>query len=144
MNIRHLKVQKHIHFNHLTSQIFLYQCSKPGIEREQAFADISLSALCCHSNETRAPIADLPNSAQLGAPGLYHSWSYIRVRALVWECGEGQIHRQTHRRAWPLYISRRLRLTRNVIINMAVAIPNFVLLLYQCYKKEQRFLGDRL
>jgi len=24
---------------------------------------------------------------------------YIRVRAVVWECGEGHTHRQTHRRA---------------------------------------------
>ena len=37
----------------------------PGIERVQALADISRSALCCHSNETRAPIANPPNSAQL-------------------------------------------------------------------------------
>ena len=34
----------------------------------QALADILHSALCCHSNETRAPVANLPNSAQLGAP----------------------------------------------------------------------------
>jgi len=38
---------------------------KPGIERAQALADISRSALCCHGNETRAPIAHPPNSAQL-------------------------------------------------------------------------------
>jgi len=31
----------------------------------QALADISRSALCCHSNETFAPIASPPNSAQL-------------------------------------------------------------------------------
>jgi len=30
-----------------------------------ALADISRSALCCHSNETRAPIANPPNSEQL-------------------------------------------------------------------------------
>jgi len=43
---------------------------KPGIglERVQALADVSCSALCCHSNETRAPIANPPNSAQLRAP----------------------------------------------------------------------------
>ena len=50
--------------------------------------------------------------------------SYIRVRAVVWECGEGQTDTQTHRhtdrythmrtRVWPLYISRRLRLAQNV------------------------------
>jgi len=36
--------------------------------------------------------------------------SYIRVRAIVWACGR----EQTHRRSWPQYISRGLRLTRNV------------------------------
>jgi len=40
---------------------------KPGTEQAQALADISRSALCCHSNETRAPIAKPSNSAQLGA-----------------------------------------------------------------------------
>jgi len=50
--------------------------------------------LCCHSNETHAPIANPPNSAQLrGTP--YHPPSYIRVRAVVWECGEGQRDRHT-------------------------------------------------
>jgi len=37
-------------------------------ERVQALADISRSALCCHSNENRAPIANPPNSVQLEAP----------------------------------------------------------------------------
>jgi len=33
---------------------------EPGTtERVQALADISRSALCCHTNETRAPIARL-------------------------------------------------------------------------------------
>jgi len=31
---------------------------KPGIERVQALADISHSALCCHSNETCSPIVN--------------------------------------------------------------------------------------
>jgi len=45
------------------------QTSKPGIERVQALTNISRSALCCHSNETRAPIENSPNSAQLeGTP----------------------------------------------------------------------------
>jgi len=35
--------------------------------------------------------------------------SYIWVRAVVWECGEGHTDTQTHRRVWPKYISRRLR-----------------------------------
>ena len=64
-----------------------------------------------------APIANPPNSAQLGGtpyhspnlhPGPYHSVG-MRPRTGT------QTHRQTHRRAWPLYISRHLRLTRNVI-----------------------------
>jgi len=42
---------------------------KVGIERLQALADISHSALCCHSNKTRTRIANPPNSAQLeGTP----------------------------------------------------------------------------
>jgi len=49
----------------------------------------------------------------------YHSPTYIRVRAVVCECGEGQTadrQRDRHRdgRAWPIYVSPRLRLTRNV------------------------------
>jgi len=40
-------------------------------------------------NETRAPIANPPNSAQLeGTPTIPRN--YIRVRAIVWECGKGQ------------------------------------------------------
>jgi len=49
-------------------------------------------------NATRAPIANPPNSAQLGGIP-YHSPSYIRVRAIVWACDRGQTDRQTHRRA---------------------------------------------
>ena len=68
--------------------------SKPGLERVQALADISRSALCCHSNEIRAQIANPPNSAQLeGTP--YHSANLYLVRAVVWECGEGQTDSHT-------------------------------------------------
>jgi len=68
---------------------------KPTVERVQALADISRSALCCHSNETRAPTANPPNNAQSeGTP--YHSQSYTRVPcSSVWECGDGQTDRQT-------------------------------------------------
>jgi len=45
--------------------------------------------VCCHSNETRAPIANPSNSTQLFT-------SYIRVRAVVWECGKGHTDRHTH------------------------------------------------
>ena len=45
---------------------------QPDIERVQALADMSRSALCCHSDETRAPVANPPNCEQLdGTP--YHS-----------------------------------------------------------------------
>jgi len=73
-------------------------------------------ALCCYSNsnETRAPIANLSTSAQLGGnPTILPS--YIRIRAVVWACCDGHTHThtdtQTHRRVWPIYISCRLRLT---------------------------------
>ena len=47
-----------------------------------------------HSNETLAPIANLPNSAQLkGTPTIPPR--YIQVHAGVWECGEGQTDTQT-------------------------------------------------
>jgi len=42
--------------------------------------------VCCHSNKTRAPISNLPNSAQLRSTP-YHSPSYIRVRAAVCAMG---------------------------------------------------------
>jgi len=48
--------------------------------------------------------------------------SYIRVRAVVWAYGRGQAHRQTHRRVWPQYILRRLRLTQNVTSYSATEI----------------------
>jgi len=70
--------------------------NKPGMEWVRALADISRSALCCHSNETRAPVANPPSSAQL-QDSPYHSPSYIRVRAVVWECGDGQTYIQTDR-----------------------------------------------
>jgi len=51
---------------------FIGQLYKPYIERVQALADISRSALCC-INETRAPIANPSNSAQLeGTPSNLH------------------------------------------------------------------------
>ena len=53
--------------------------------------------LCCHSNATRAPIANLPNSAQLGG-SLYHSpklhpGSCSSVGVRPWT--DRQTHRQT-------------------------------------------------
>jgi len=47
----------------------LQKTYQSGTEREQTLADISSSALYCHSNETHALIANPPNSAQLqGTP----------------------------------------------------------------------------
>ena len=66
---------------------------KPDIQRVQALADISRSVLCCHSNETCAPIAHSPTSAQLeGTPTIPPT--YIRVRAVVWEKQQQQQQQQ--------------------------------------------------
>ena len=54
-------------------------------------------ALCCHSNATRAPIANPPNSAQLGG-SLYHAPKLHPCPCSsvgVWQ----RTDRQTHRRA---------------------------------------------
>jgi len=71
----------------------------PGVERVQALADISRSALCCHSNETRSPIANPPNSAQLDGT-LYHSQvtsGYAACSSVGTRRGtDRQTHRQTH------------------------------------------------
>jgi len=67
-----------------------------------------------HSNETRAPIANPPNSAQLqGTPTIPPS--YIQVHAVVYECGEGQTGTQT--RVTNIHFASAIRLTRNVTIN---------------------------
>jgi len=69
-----------------------------GIERVQACTRWHFAfALCCHSNATRAPIANPPNSAQLGASHTTPP-TYIRVRAVVWACGRGQTGAQTDAR----------------------------------------------
>ena len=91
---------------------------RPGTERVQALAGISRSALCYHSNQIRAPIVNPPNSWQLHGTCTV-PLTYIRVRAVVWECSEGQTRRQTdtqtqtHSRPWQYtfrlgYASRKL------------------------------------
>jgi len=85
----------------------------------KALADISRSALCCHSNETRAPIANPLTIAQLeGTPTIPPS--YIRIRKVQCENAARDRHtdRLTHKRASPLYISHRRRLTRDVTTPM--------------------------
>jgi len=62
-------------------------------------------ALSCHSNETCAPIANLHNSIQSGAPSTILP-SYIRVRAVVWACGQGQTDRHTQTDARDQYTFR--------------------------------------
>ena len=78
--------------------------------------------LCCHSNEIGAPIANPPNGAQLkGTPTIPPS--YIRVRAVVWECGEGQTDTQTDTRTDArdqytfrvVYDSRKMQLVSSFI-----------------------------
>jgi len=72
-----------------------------GIERVQALADISHSALCCHSNKACTPIANPPNSAQpegtcYHCPNLHPGpCSSVRMRRGT--------DRQTHRRPRPIY-----------------------------------------
>jgi len=70
-------------------------------------------ALCCHSNATRAPIANPPNSAQLGG-SLYHA-----AKLHPGPCSsvgvQPRTDRQTHSRAWPQYILCHLWLMQNVI-----------------------------
>ena len=63
-------------------------------EEVEALDDISQLVICCHCNDTCAPTAYLPKTAQLeGTP--CHSPSYIRVCAVVWECSEGKTDRHT-------------------------------------------------
>jgi len=50
--------------------------------------------MCCYSNKTRTPIANLPSSAQVDSTRTMPP-SYIRVHAVVWECGDGQTDRHT-------------------------------------------------
>jgi len=64
----------------------------------RALADVSRSALCCHSSATRAPTANLPNSAQLGGTP-YHSPKLHPVPCSSVGMRRGtdtQTHRQTH------------------------------------------------
>jgi len=87
-----------------------------GIVRVQAYTRWHFSvALCCHSNVTRAPIANSPNSAQLGSsrttPKLHPgSYSSVGMRPRTYT----QTNRQT--RMTTIHLVSSIRLTRNVII----------------------------
>ena len=94
--------------------MFMQKCnSKPGIERVQALADIFAFTLCCRTNATCALIAKPPNSAQLG------STPTIPAKLYPGPCSSMGMRPRTDtqkdRCTWPIYISRRLRLMRNVI-----------------------------
>ena len=73
----------------------------------------SRSALCCHSNETCAPIANPANSAKLES-NPYHSQKLHLGPCSSVGTRRGT-DRQTHRQPRPICILPRLRLTRNVI-----------------------------
>jgi len=69
---------------------------KLGTERVQVLAEISRSAVCYHSNEIRAPIANPLNNAQLGAPlplPKLHPGPCSSVRTQRWR--DRQTDRQT-------------------------------------------------
>ena len=69
---------------------------KLGTERVYtALADILRSALCCHSNESRAPIANPPISARLGGTPTIPQ---VAPGSVQW-CENATRDRQTHRRA---------------------------------------------
>jgi len=80
--------------------------------------------LCCHSNETRAPIANLPNSAHIeGTPysmpvgplPKLHPGPCTSVGMRQGTDTHRETNRHTDRLAWPIYISRRQQLTWNVL-----------------------------
>ena len=78
-------------------------------KRVEALADISCSALCCHSNETRAPIANPPNSELEGTP--YHS-----PKLHPEPCSSAVRDRYTQTAVTTTHFAT-LRLTRNVTTN---------------------------
>jgi len=73
--------------------------AQPAVRTMSSYCGMDASlelgfALCCHINATRAPIANPPNSAHLGAASTMPP-SYIRVRAVVWAYSRGQTDTQT-------------------------------------------------
>jgi len=138
-------IHKH-HFNSVECTDCRYNSNRPAIERVQALADILRSALyafamykdislqrvCCHSNETRTPIANLHNSALLKGT-LTIPPSYMRVCAVVREFSEGQTDTQTHRRPWPIYISPHRVRVRYVVVKQLLGLPRFQNLLVIVY-----------
>jgi len=72
-------------------------CRRIKIHRiyNQTYSEYKHSLTCCHSNEIRAQIANPPNNTQLEGTRPTIPPSYIQVRAVVWQCGEGQTDRHT-------------------------------------------------
>ena len=107
--------------------------TKPATERVQALADIRIRRYthlqCIRLKLTYAYVVTATKPVHRlqirpivhNGRHRYHSPSYIRVCAVVWECGEGQTDRQTHRRPWPIYILPGLSLMRNVTKTAASA-----------------------
>jgi len=69
------------------------------------------------SNETHAPIANPPNSSQLGGSSCHSP------KLHPGPCSSVDVRLWTARLGWPQYISRCLRLTRNVITMFMVLLP---------------------
>jgi len=90
----HLRCSSKARVNHGSHSLYLPPRASTSTHWHFALAP------CCHSNETRAPIANPPNSAQLGGTP-YHSPKLQVVSAC-----DGHTDRQTHtvRGAWPIYI----------------------------------------
>jgi len=86
--------------------------------------DISRSALCscCHSNETRASIANPLNTAQLEGTPKLHPGSCNGVGMQRGTDRHTDTHTHAHADSRGQYISPRLCLTRNVItFNLSLA-----------------------
>jgi len=61
----HTRKKMHTQFEYILEHAVGRKVIKSGIERVLALTDISHLALCSHSNESCAPIANPPNSAEL-------------------------------------------------------------------------------
>jgi len=73
-----------------------FQHKYAGYIRDEGKLVTTVRVMLPYSNATRAPIANPPNSAQIGGIPTIPP-SYIRVRAIVWACGRGQTDRHTQR-----------------------------------------------
>jgi len=94
------------------------RCTVDELWQLQVLADISRLALCCHSNETRAPTANLSNRAQLQgtptvSPNLHPGpCSSVGMRQRT----DRHTERQTQTVVAAIHFASAIRLTRNVII----------------------------